>query len=140
MFRKRERIDSDDRRLFHFETGIQEKNPLTAVPADSYACTFQDADGNALDDGWIKDQCDAIPVETLDATSGAYLDHEVVSAMNRALATLTRQRKGIRGHIEVITSTEERESKMAEDISRAIDSQLEKLEAAKYRTAKILAK
>jgi len=121
-------------------TSIQEKNPLTAVPASPYAFELVDADGVKLDDEWIRRQCDAIPLETLDPTSGNYLDLEIVSAMSRALADLDRQRNGTKGHVSIITETEERESKVVEDISRAVDDQLTKLDAAKRRTQMILSK
>lgn len=137
MFKKKS--ENDAPKVFSYATGIQEKNPLTAVPADPYLFKLEDTNGSELDEAWVKRQCDSIPLETLDATSGAYLDHEIVSAMSRALGQLRKRRKGSKGHIEIITETEERESKVADDISRVIDDLLTKLEAAKRRTATLQA-
>lgn len=140
MFKEKNKADDNTPKVFDFVTSIQEKNPLTAVPAAAYAFELVDGNGAKLDDEWTKRQCETIPIETLDPTSGTYLDHEITSAMSRALAELDKQRNGTKGHISIITDTEERENKVVEDISKAVDEQLTKLEMAKLRTLQILSK
>ena len=140
MFKKKNKADNNAPKVFDFVTSIQERNPLTAVPAAAYAFDLVDGDGAKLNNDGVKRQCDEIPIETLDPTSGAWLDHEVASAMSRALTDLDKQRNGTKGHVSIITDTEERENKVVEDISRAVDDQLTKLESAKLRTLQILSK
>lgn len=125
---------------FNLTMGIQEANQLTAIPSHDYEFELYDADDVKLDDAWMARQCESIPIETLDETSGAYLDHDIVAAMKRALDKLDMQRNGYQGHVPLITETEKRENKAVQDINRAVEDQLIRLEEAKKRTQQILSK
>jgi len=125
MFNRKKTVGDDALELVSFKTSIAESDPTTVGPYTKYSITFRDDLGTPIDADWIKARLEEC--ESLDRTSGRYLDSLLISTGAACYMTLKNKVNGFGGHVWQIQYIENEEMSRIQSLAGSIDNTLVEL-------------